>query len=79
MVSDAAPRRIVGSVRAPGVRPRQGRPGAARPGWEAAAAAQGSAVLTGSLTTALDYPGHVRNKKPREQVRCDHLDSHGRL
>jgi len=45
MVSDAAPRRIVGSVRAPGVRPRQGRPGAARPGWEAAAAAQGSAVL----------------------------------
>jgi hypothetical protein len=26
------------------------------------------------LTTTLDYPGHVRNEKPRKLGRCDRLD-----
>ena len=36
-------------------------------------------MLTDLLTTALDYPGRVRNEKPREQGRRDRLDARGRL
>ena len=40
---------------------------------------QGSAVLTDLLTTALDHHGRRGTEKPREQRRCDRLDSCGRL
>jgi hypothetical protein len=40
---------------------------------------QGSAELTDLLTTALDHHGRRGTEKPREQGRCDRLDSCGRL
>ena len=68
------------ATHAPGVRPRQGRPGAARPGWRAIGAAPGRpTALTDLLTTTLDYPGHRWNEQPSEQGRCGSLDSRGRL
>ena len=59
--------------------PGGGRPGAARPGWEPSEPQRGSAVLTDLLTTALDHHGRRRTEKPREQGRCDSLDSCGRF
>jgi len=35
---------------------------------------RGPTVLRILLTTTLDYPGHVRNEKPRKLGRCDRLD-----
>ncbi len=47
---------------------------AARPGWRPSEQCHtGPTVLTHLLTTTLDYPGHVRSEKPREQGRCDRL------
>src|SRR5262245_14745183 len=40
---------------------------------------QGSAVLTDLLTTALDNHGRRGTEEPREQGRCDRLNSCGRL
>ena len=37
------------------------------------------AVLTDLLTTALDYHGRRETEEPREQGRCDRLDSYGRF
>jgi hypothetical protein len=42
-------------------------------------AGRGPIVLTDLLTTALDYPGPVRNEKPREQGRRDRLATMGRV
>ena len=46
---------------------------------EPSAPRQGSAVLTDLLTTALDHYGRRGTEMPREQGRCDRLDSGGRL
>jgi len=47
---------------------RRGREGEPPERWSRADCA------TDLLTTTLDYPGHVRNEKPRKLGRCDRLD-----
>jgi hypothetical protein len=64
----------------PGVRPQRGPTARGAAGKQRdRSGGRGPTVLTDLLTTALDYPGHVRNEQPREQGRCDRLDSRGRL
>ena len=70
---------IIGRTRAGRAAPMGADPARRGQDEEPSAPRQGSAVLTDLLTTDLDHYGRRGTEKPREQGRCDRLDSGGRL
>ena len=68
---------IIGRTRAGRAAPTGADPARRGQDGEPSEPRQRSAVLTDLLTTDLDHDGRRGTEKPREQGRCDRLDSGG--